>query len=244
MTCKAITTALGHFTSCEDTEDGSRIQTHCLYPSFQPVAVFVAKYGEGYKVHDGGGAARVAWDHAKDAQLINRMIARYARKFDVSVLGDSIIADVPNKEWLLAAILSVANASASAANATVERAMAHTEKLLIDKIYTIISHAVPAKTISKEFSLSGKSGKIHHFDFAIQRSKDNIILINAVSPHHVSISAKYVAFSDARIDIGRIAKLAVYEKKLDVDDIALIQQVADLVPIKSLEMGVRRELAH
>ena len=46
----------GRFLLCEETPEGARVATHCLYPSFESVRVFVARLSDGFNVHDGSGA--------------------------------------------------------------------------------------------------------------------------------------------------------------------------------------------
>lgn len=116
MTCDNIRHALVAYGSCEETSEGARIPTHCLYPSFGVVHVYVAKFGDGYKVHDSGGAFRSAWEHGRDAPIITRFLHREAERYRLEVKDHVVIADVRGLEWLESGILAVANASASAAN--------------------------------------------------------------------------------------------------------------------------------
>jgi hypothetical protein len=99
---------------------------------------------------------------------------------------------------------------------------------------------VPAARIGREVSVKGRSGGERRFDFAIRREDKHSLLINGVSPHHASISSKYVAFSDS--DGDREDKLAVYARPLETDDTALLQQVATIVPIAALEGRAERSL--
>ena len=118
MLCADINAAMGLGELCEETDDGARFATHCLYPSFTPVTVHVVKLGEGYRVSDGGGALRNAWVHGREVALARRMVSREAERYHLRVSAEgSLVADAPTIEWLRAAILAVANASAGAANA-------------------------------------------------------------------------------------------------------------------------------
>ena len=199
--------------------------------------------GEGFRVHDAGGAERSAWTHGRDARLIQRILSRYASRYHLRVLNGVLSVDAPNEAWLSSAIVSVANASAAAALAAVERSAAAVEMSLGERVYSVLSRSFGQKHLSREYSFRGKSGKEHHFDFALKRDEDQLLLIDTVSPHHVSIAAKYVAFADTRLDDGMdITRFAVFDRPLDADDVSLLQQVADLVPFKSLEPGVRRAL--
>jgi hypothetical protein len=110
--CEDLRVALGSSTLYVETDDGARVTTHCLYPSFEPVTVFVVRMGELYRVHDGGGAERAAWTHGRDEHLIGRMLARHAARYQLKVVDGVLLADAQSLEWLHSAVLAVANASA------------------------------------------------------------------------------------------------------------------------------------
>lgn len=231
MTCSAIQSAMERFGECESTLDGSRIATHCLYPSFDSVYVYVAKLGNEYRVHDGGGAHKCAWVHGRDSHIISRAISIEAHRFHLSVVENSLASpDVPI-EWLQSAILSVANASALAATSAVAKIVAAAEEALVDKIQRILSATFPAERIAREFSIRGRSGGERHFDFAVRNGSGFNLLINGISPHHSSISAKFVSFSDTDVEIQK--KLAVHDRDLPADDTALLQQVAIVSPLSA-----------
>jgi hypothetical protein len=79
------------------------------------------------------------------------------------------------------------------------------------------------------------------FSHGRRNARQSILLLEAVAPHHISVSAKYVAFADvSRERDGKIEKFAVHDKRLALDDISLLQQVADIVPVASLERGLKR----
>jgi hypothetical protein len=241
MLCAQITDALAQLSRCTVTVEGSRVTTQCLYPSFEPVQVFVAGYGEGFKVHDGGGAIRSAWDHGRDISFIRRMLTRQAVAHQLRVVEDALVAEVSGPDWLVPAVLSVANASSAAAFAVVEHSATASDEDLRRRIMAILATIIPERYISKGFELSGRSGKKYTFDFALRRTDDEWLLIDAVSPHHVSIAAKYVAFSDTSGSDHQISgRFAVYDRPLEPDDAELIKQVADLIPFNALSGGVRR----
>jgi hypothetical protein len=83
----------------------------------------------------------------------------------------------------------------------------------------------------------GRSGKHHRFDFVV-RSFGKVLLLDAVAPHHISIASKYVAFAD--MAQSRNKKFAVHDRRLESEDISLLQQVADIVPVTALEGGIKR----
>jgi hypothetical protein len=241
-TCDDIKAALSAFEACTETEEGSRVTTHCLYPSFDQVNVFVVRIGEGFRIHDGGGAVRSAWLHGREESLVSRMLTKQAMRYQIRVQDDSLIADVPSIEWLASAVLAVANASAAAAHAAVDRFVSATETVLKDKILKVLRSTVSHSTIAAEYEVAGKS-KMHRFDFAVTEFDGSILLLNAVAPHHISVSAKYVAFSDLihRDDV-RTDRWAVHDRELERSDVSLLQQVADIVPMSALPKGLERLL--
>jgi hypothetical protein len=240
MTCEDIRKAMADFDGCEQTPEGSRIATHCLYPSFEHVRVFVAKMGDGYTVHDGAGAYNTAWLHGRDAELIGKSISEAAERFHIYVAGKAIAARVNSIDWLTSGILSVANASSLAAHDAVDRVMAAQEEALIDRIGKTLSETVSPKDISKNVDVNGISGGRRHFDFILRRESPQPIFINSVTPRRNSIAAKYVSFADTASDAR--FKFAVHDRELEVGDTALLQQVASVVPFASLGVGARRSL--
>jgi hypothetical protein len=241
MTCEEIHAALAHFDRCDETSEGSRIATHCMYPSFTPVHVYVAKVGDGYKVHDGAGAYETAWLHGRDHRLIVGAIEDECAHFHLSLSGKTMVADVPSIDWLSSAILSVANATALAAHAAVVKIVAVEEEALVDKIGAVLNDKFSSHQIARDFDVRGKSGGTRHFDFAILL-RENDILINGVSPHRASIASKYVSFADTDAELEY--KLAIHDQTLATNDVALLQQVASIVPLTSLSEGVGRLLVH
>ena len=241
MICDDIRIALSEGEVCEETDDrGARIFTHCLYPSFEPVAVYVARKGDGYVVTDGGGASASAYLHGREE--LGKVLLRECARFGVDCKEDTVVADVVSADWLRAAILAVANASAAAATSALERVAVAAERVLADKIYEGLSRIVPRNNIAREYEHRGVSGKRWRYDFGATTTS-GLILVNAVAPHHVSVSAKYVAFADTPANEDNLGKLAVYGRKLETEDAALFTQVATLVPIGSVEAGIRRVMA-
>jgi hypothetical protein len=240
--CDDIKAALSAFEVCTETEQGSRVATHCLYPSFAPVNVFVVRFGDGFRVHDGGGAVRSAWTHGRDDNLIKRMLTKQAERYEIMVIDDSLVANVSSIDWLGSAILAVANASAAAAHAALDRIASATETDLKEKILRVLKSTVPPKMLTVEYEVAGES-KRHKFDFAVQEFNGSMLLLNAVAPHHISVASKYVAFSDVihRQDI-KTDRWAVHERELDRSDVSLLLQVADIVPMQSLAEGLRRRV--
>jgi hypothetical protein len=241
MACDDIKKAMAAFEACEETPEGDRIATHCLYPSFEHVRVFVAKVGDGFRVHDGAGAHNTAWLHGRDVELISKSTNDAAERFGIFVAGKALVAKVDSIDWLSNAILSVANASSLAAHMAVDRIMAAQEEALIDRIGKTLGEILPPKNVAKNVSIKGRSGGLRHFDFVLVRESPKPIYINSVTPRRNSVAAKFVSFSDT--DADRRFKFAVHDRELEMGDTALLQQVASVVPFDSLGVGTRRSLS-
>jgi hypothetical protein len=238
MLCEEIRAFLLPFLdSCKESESGASIATHCLYPSATPVRVFIAKVGGGFKVHDGGAAAQEAWLHGRDQNVILNCLRKESAHYGLELINGALWADAQSPDWLAPAILAVANGSAHAASAAVMKTSAAFDEVILAKIQTALSAGFRETSIVKEFHVRGKSGKEHRFDFAVY-GRGTGILINAISPHHNSVANKYVAFADTESEGSH--KFAVFERGLEPEDVALIQQVAELVPLGSLIRGAKR----
>jgi hypothetical protein len=213
--CDDIKAALSAFEVCTETDEGSRVTTHCLYPSFDPVNVFVVRFGDGFRVHDGGGAVRSAWTHGREDSLVITDANEAGIEISNQSFGRCPVADVPSIDWLASAILAVANASAAAAHAALDRFVTATETVLKDKILRSLKSTVPPSMIAVDYEVAGQS-KRHKFDFAVTEFDGSMLLLNAIAPHHISVSSKYVAFSDIIHREGiRTDRWAVHDKELE-----------------------------
>lgn len=241
--CQDIHAALGAGEACLETEAGARVVTHCMYPSFQPVVVFVSKFGDGYRVTDGGGAVRSAWNHGREDGAIDRVLAKEAARYHLKVSSGALVAEAPSIDWLKAAILATANGSAAAAYSAIERIVAAAEKNLKDQIFAALTSLVREEDIGSDYPIVGTSGDTRSFDYGVRIANDNLLVVSAVAPHHSSVYAKYVAFGDTKGLGPGLSRFAVYNRPLASGDAALMLQVTDdLVPLKSLNPRARKAL--
>lgn len=232
LDCDVIHAAIGRPASCKRTDDGLLVSTHCLYPSFEAVDVFVVGHGSGFIVHDSSQAARIAWMYGVEDRSFGRLAKHSAKAFGCVVKGVQIQCEAPSSDWLWAAIVSVANASSDAARTAVGKIRISKEENIILKTKAVFDRALWKPSTKLEFQYPGSSGKIHTFDLAVI-SDGKTALFDAITPHPNSIAAKYLAFSDTTTQPG-IYKYAVYENELEPHDKALMSNVADLVSYKSL----------
>lgn len=232
-TCDVISRAFARIVPCDETLLGTRFLTHCLYPSFEQVAVFVRRSSDhGYMVTDGGEAIGKAWLHGRDFQQTRRACKKAAEHFGCLFENDEICLVAPTEDWLLQAVIAVANAAAEAANEAIEKVAASTEQKLVTRIQSTVEKSPVGFEAKLEYKTVGKSGKLHRFDLLVKHQDINI-LIDVVVPFHTSIAAKYLAFSDTPQE-AKLWKYAVFDRELAQDDKSLLSNVADLLPFESV----------
>ena len=164
---------------------------------------------------------------------------RYRVKLD----GQTLTSEIMSSEWLPSAILAVSNAAAMTARQSIDHSIAAFEANISEKIYLALRKVYAESRIMREFSVDGQSGKQHNFDYAVGNIDSKILLLDAISPHHSSIAHKYTSFSDVKSALNGLAvTFAVYDRPLDPEDVSLMQQVSDLVPINSVSSGAERVL--
>lgn len=236
MNCEQIRALLAEGDTCVETDRGVRILTHCLHPSFEQVAVYVTRQGDGFIVHDGGEAVRVVLRHGRDEHALQSALKRASVRFGLTIEEGVIVARVPQSEWFRSAILSVANASALASSLAVEAVAAKQERQLHEQIRGELLKAVPERRIAYGYQYRGVSGREWQMDFAVLSDRGPL-LIKAISPHPNSISASYTAFGDIGAN-DNVPRFAVHSLPLSAENAALIRQVAWVTPLTAVQAGV------
>lgn len=233
MICADLDSLLTRIPRCREMDGGSHLRTDCLYPSSDPVMVFVKKhaFGDGFRVDDCGGAWRSAQRHGNPS---NGMFEKASRRYSVNAESGIVWAEPNDGDWLVPAILAVANASAMAARAALEMTD-RTEKSLNGQIQDVLMRHIPPHRIAKNYEYRGRSGHLWPIDFAV--TAERVTLIKSVVQNGNSINSTYAAFGDIGDD-APLNKYAVFDRELKQDSTALIRQVADLVPFKALELSV------
>ena len=194
MNCDNLLTLLENETTCLKTEYGYRLVTQCLYPSADPVSVFISQYGDGYRVTDGGGAVRSAMIHGRDQHVMASAFSKACKRHSVIDQEGMLVAEPSNDDWLYSAILAVANASAMAAQDAIEAVAEANENDLKLKIGDMLKMAVPESNIAKQYEYRGVSGNLWKIDYAVVREK--ILLLKAITPNRNSVNSNFSAFSD------------------------------------------------
>lgn len=233
MDCSEILQLIDARRTCEVSEFGTRIATHCLYPGSDRVFVHVRASGDQFKVSDFGEAAQCGLTNGRDWRGIRKGLQQAATKFSLEQEGDALVASVQDSTWIPNAIAAVANAAALAASIAAEHSAMSQQKKLHDEIGVRLKEIVPAKLLAHEFSYVGRSGKQWQFDFAVTTPEP--ILVEPVKPHANSISAVYTAFADISANDNR--RIAIFDKRPVNEDTALLRQVSELMPIVSMNSG-------
>lgn len=212
--------------------------THCLYPSFEPVKVYITGTKVGFRISDNFGAISCAWDHGQNKRTIQRQVDKIASKFHTKTEAGEIYTEVPSVEWIPSAVLAVANGSAAVAESAISKIIKNAERSIKDAMEFVFAKPVyRTLSIDKDVEIIGSSGKTYQFDFRINHKNQNRQMIVAgVTSHHSSISHRYTAFADV-INGGsdRANNIAVFDKRPKNTDNILMSQVADLVPVKSID---------
>lgn len=236
MNCDDLLSALNVLPFCEPTEDGLRVRTHCLYPSADPVFTYVGKLNQGYLVSDGGGALRSALVHGRSC---DGYFDKACKRHSVEVRGFNLVAQPSSADWLRAAIIAVANASAMVARLAVEADLPREESSLRADILDRLKLAVPESKIGSEYEYRGRSGHVWKVDFAIK--EERLLLIKSVVQNGNSINSNYATFGDIGDDDESLRKFSVYRAPLAQDSEALLRQVTTLVPIASVHPFVEQQ---
>lgn len=241
--CDTLLVNAAQLFSCKETDNGARIRTTCVFPSFEPVFVYVVKFGEGFVVHDAGETMGVILGHGGDGDVAKRIIRAECKRFDLKCEDRRISLKIDAIEWLETAIVSVANTAAAAARQALTETRKKTERDLSDILYQLLEPKVARGTLAKNFDFQGSSGRNYHFDLAIQ-GREQLTLIQTVLPNTNSLNSKFVALSDVPRD-EPIRKIAAHNGDISVEDILLLQTVATVAsPGGVVEMVVGNQGRH
>jgi hypothetical protein len=195
------------------------------------VFVHVGLWGDQFRVSDGGEAAQNALFHGRDSYAVETGLKAARDRFSLTIEQDELTAMAPSKDWLPNVVSAVANGASLAAAVAVEHSSRNRQNTLVDQIGVQLDQVVPERLLARNYEQRGRSGKLWKLDFFI--AYEQPVLIRAVTPNHNSIAATYTAFSDLTDKSNR--RLTVFSRRPDQDDSALLRQVAELVPLASIQ---------
>lgn len=242
MNCEFLHSLMSQHDACEVTERGVRFETHCYYPSFDRVAVYVSQHGQGYRITDGGEAAKSAFMHGRDDHAFDSSLKKACLRYGTEPIEGALVAEVENADWLFSAILAVANGAAQAAAETSNRVAVRKTKELREKIHAALVEVVPPHTLATEYMHRGKSGRLWRIDYAVVEERTPL-LVKAITPDINSINSNYTTFDDIyEAEQNHARRFSVHDKQLTNEDRSLMLRVAELVPLSALAGGARAAL--
>lgn len=241
MDCDLILSALNSL-QCEQTDEGFRVLSHCLYPNFEQVPVYVQKHmDDGFLVHDGGEVYDFAFLENRSPSALKFYMREYAALFGVDSDDHRIFGRALTQNWLPNVIMAVANASAAAANALV-MSKADTarqdDKEFREHTYQVLRDAFTEKRVPRRVERRGRTGKMYKFAFGVT-FKEKTALVDVVTPNPISVAARFTAFSAVAPRAFGGAFLA-YNRPLAQGDAVLLSEVADVLPLDVLVASVER----
>ncbi|MBW7921989.1 MAG: hypothetical protein H3C51_07800 [Rubellimicrobium sp.] len=209
---------------CKQTDNGLRVRTTCLFSSFEPVFVYVVRFGDGFVVHDAGETMAVILTHGQDGATARRIMLDECRRYGVTCEGRRLSAKVDSADWLESAIIAVANTAAAAARVALVDRTRKSERALADTLFVLLQPQLPRGALMKEYAYQGASGRRYRFDLAVQ-GPEGLSLIEVVRPNPNSVNAKYVALSDVGSS-DAVQRIAAHSGDLAREDVLLLQNVA------------------
>lgn len=233
--CADIDIWMNEGRACVLSGDVARIGTDVVYPSFDQVFVEVKAVPGGFRVSDAGGAVSSAIIHGRDDGVIENALKAAAARYGVEQHGGDLAVTIPTLDWIRAAVMGVANASAHAAVAAVDHAQKAREAHLHEKIFVQLSRVVSEAKIKKSYDYRGESGRPWKAEYAIIGAHGPL-LVRGVVPHASSIVHAYAGFGDLPRH-GATKALVVHEQPLEADDAALLRQVADVVTLAGVNVA-------
>lgn len=243
------------------TELGVRTQTHCVYPGFDPVCVYVGKgAGEGIRISDAGEAWEVAHrlcgiSQIPSESLFRKIAKKHGIEFSAERSGEQfdqgpaqstkrenrlrnglqLKATIRSPDWLLSAILSVSNAAVDAVTTAIQhlQSTVEDEKIAAREIGKVLRNSKFVLEYEPNISIVGETGHKYKYDYRV-KSINGIYLVRSQSAHGAAINASFRAFSDT-VDFSNKHKWAVIHDELNPQDLALLQTVSTPVHFSTWE---------
>lgn len=239
MKCDLIIAALSNL-QCEETADGTRVLTHCLYPNFEQVAVYVQTHLDGFLVHDGGGCFDLAFDHGFNPSIVKGLMRDHAALYGADSDDHRIFSRARTPDWLPNVVMSVANASAATANAQVISATddRFEDREFKERTYQALRDAFHEDHVPRRIKRRGRTGKMYTFAFGVT-FRDRVALVDTVTPNSISIASRFTSFSAVGGRNSGGAFLA-FNRPLATEDSALLSEVADVLPLSALVSSIER----
>lgn len=240
MKCDLIVAALSDL-QCEQTEDGARVLTHCLYPNFEQVAVYIQTHMDGFLVHDGGEGFDFAFMEARNPTALKGHMRDFSALYGVDSDDHRIFGRALSPEWLPNVVMAVANAAAAATNALVMSRSEQDDGEFRERTFDTLKAAFTEDNVTRRVKRRGRTGRLYSFAFSVA-FHDQMALVDTVTPNPISVSTRFTSFSavGARTLGGAFL---TYSRPLANEDSALLSEVADVLPLEALVASIEREIS-
>jgi hypothetical protein len=223
------------------TEDGVRVNTHCLYPSNATVSVVVRGGGREFVVSDEGGALSAASasaliDHPSDKQIRPRLKA-----YGLRVERGAIYSPPVGPEELPAAILLVANAAKEVADWSLDHLRFREKRDFKAELSSLLRRHFHDNL--KPAPILGSSNKPYKFENVVYLPGERRLIVDPVINDPSSINARVVANLDVRMARDpNVAQLIVYDDAADwaSSDLKVLEVGAPTVPFSRAEAEISR----
>lgn len=183
--------------------DQARLSVPVLYPSGAGAAVEITMNGGKCFVSDIAHGQAEAEMHGASA-FYSDAARKCAKRFGVDYDGMSIFAVWASIDNIEAAIMSVANASVSAASTAIFKALEEKDKKRNQELFDKVARIFGRSDVSKEEEIAGQH-EIWPAHNVVTLPTGGKAVFEFVSSHPNSISSKFTMFSDLSKSSNRYA---------------------------------------
>lgn len=194
----SVLAALASVSRVDDTDEGVRVTTHCVYPSNGFVQVVVSGGPTAYRVSDAGGAMRDIESAGVEVQQDPaKSLDKRVRLLGLSFHEGVIYAPIVTPEALGVAIALVANASKDSADWFYDTARIHRRRNFKLMVRQLLKKTFEPDQVAAT-AIQGASSKTHHFDSVITLGDGKMLTVDAVVLDGNSINSAIATNVDVR----------------------------------------------
>lgn len=212
--------------------DGIYVPTTTLMPGGELVGVLVTREGEDrFRVSDNGAGREAILDAGVTVvgSGNRRRASEIANRAGLEIDGDAFVLRDVSADQLAAAVIYVADASRSWAQAVLNRAFQRHKHDIGEVVLKRLEAGFGASKVKSDVVLLGESSSQHRFDFVVELAGSRRALFDVVAPAQQSISATHLKFYDMQREHADWPREAVIENPSDWTSahLALLNQVAN-----------------
>lgn len=225
-----IRDALAFLAEPRPGSEGIYVPTTTLLPGGDVVGVLVVREGEDrFRVSDNGAGREALLDAG--VMVIGpgdrRRASEIASRTGLEIDGDAFVFTNVGADQLASAVIYVADASRSWAQAVLNKDMQRRKRDIGDVVFQKLEAVFSAANVKPDVTLLGASSSQHTFDFVVDLAGDRRALFDIVTPAPPSISAAHLKFYDLQREHQDWPREAVIENVAEWTSahLALLNQV-------------------